>query len=656
MDFKTLYNEILTEGKTELEKIKEEIAKISVKYGEKAATALENLLEVVQAHSTALKSFQKKTPKPTLSKKIDINNPKNNKEREKISEYKTALVAYKAGYEDLQHTKLNALVPILDSVKAINVPEKDPCGLEYTQGNSKVGDDTIIINMGPATVCDSAKAGKCDLYFLGFCYAQNNESTHKLAIVKRFREKLQWKFGNPTTIATQISDVILKLRKRGDKIKYVRFNESGDFATPNDATPNDVSKFEQVVEETNKLLGSDPVIFYTYTHRSDLFETYKPKSKELIIQGSGKFGETGKEKPFFVHNCFMGIDYGIVVNLLENGKLNDSDELKTALGLPLDKPIKNVVYCPGNCFGCLLCKTKKEGVDNGRLILVMNHGMGAELTNAVKDVTKQLRDLFKQNANQILKLNASNIPDALKKAIFSTQYFHENSVVEKLLLYTMPRYNNKTKVTKPPLVDIDSIYPFIMDMRESFKKEVKANPKSQILKATRRFLDLQTGKASDEALLQFIDKTRQKIKRGEVITDVPETSGPTDVPTVAVNSSYKLNGNLLTEGKKFDISKVSSVNLANMALDGSLAKFNGFKTENDLYPDGNPDKEVEETPQPAPVQAPTATAMPTTPATPAPTAPTAPTTGEVVADSLRVQKNMRKILGEKKCIILKNRL
>ena len=111
----------------------------------------------------------------------------------------------------------------------------------------------------------------------------------------------------------------------------------------------------------------------------------------------------------------------------------------------------------------------------------------------------------------------------------------------------------------------------------------------------------------------------------------------------------------LTESKKFkqiDLNKLNSIQLANLAVTGTLAKFEQFVSPDEF-------EEIEETVPATPEvakQAPTATAMPTTPATPAQTAPTAPTAGEVVADSLRVQRNMRKILGEKKSVVLRNRI
>ena len=98
---------------------------------------------------------------------------------------------------------------------------------EYTIGNKKIGKDTLIFNMGSATNCPSKKLGLCK--HCDKCYALKAEKMYPQVLP--FRQK-QEKYWLNTSIDLIIDDFVLALTKHKN-IKYVRFNESGDFHSDN---------------------------------------------------------------------------------------------------------------------------------------------------------------------------------------------------------------------------------------------------------------------------------------------------------------------------------------------------------------------------------------------------------------------------------------
>lgn len=188
-----------------------------------------------------------------------------------------------------------------------------PKNLVYSKGNSKLGKDTMIFNMGAAIDCPSRKLGMCQVCLgKGVCYALKAEVQYQgdksSAIRKRRTQGQQWKKFSVENLAGQMASAIEKYG-----IKYVRINESGDLADQ-----SDVEKISQLAD----LLKGKAVV-YMYTARKDL--NFKKVSKNLVINGSG----------FKVHNDFHFVPKA------------DFDKI------PGDAKV-----CGGDCPNCTLCKTR----------------------------------------------------------------------------------------------------------------------------------------------------------------------------------------------------------------------------------------------------------------------------------------------------------
>lgn len=182
-----------------------------------------------------------------------------------------------------------------------------------SNGNMKIGKDTLIFNIQSATDCISRKLGLCKVP--DKCYAMKSERMYKQVLPYRRRQEKEWDEKGFRQLATELKGTIE--RKRVNKIKYVRFNEAGDFRDQ-----EDVKKLYAIAQ----LLPD--VIFYGYTARKDLDWLNRPKN--VIVNGSG----------FMVDNSFTVI------------KKNEIDG----------------IICPGNCRNCHLCKSQ-----GGRDIKVKVH-------------------------------------------------------------------------------------------------------------------------------------------------------------------------------------------------------------------------------------------------------------------------------------------
>lgn len=175
--------------------------------------------------------------------------------------------------------------------------------LLVSNGNHKMGKDTLIFNMTSATDCPSRVRGLCQLSDSSKCYAMKAERQYPSVLPYRRRQYDYWSTTTATFIA---SDLRAKLKRMGGKIKYIRFSEAGDFSTQAD------------INKLNWIARSIPeVVFYGYTARSDL--DYFDLAPNLVINGSG----------FMVSNEFT-----------------------------VNKGSKYV--CPGNCRNCDYCKVAEN--------------------------------------------------------------------------------------------------------------------------------------------------------------------------------------------------------------------------------------------------------------------------------------------------------
>ena len=200
--------------------------------------------------------------------------------------------------------------------------------LEVSIGNRKIGNDTLIFNMGSATDCPSLKLGYCKLGKK--CYAFKAERLYPNAKPYRDRQAKYWLNTSAHDIALDIFGLLQKYKMAASRIKYIRLNESGDFYSQ-----ECIEKLSKVV---NILSGSKfkHITFYTYTARKDL----DFKDAEFLVKGSSNdAGNNGKciarPKPeldkqgTFTHGMFYYKE-------------------------------EHFALCEGDCRTCMTCKRKND--------------------------------------------------------------------------------------------------------------------------------------------------------------------------------------------------------------------------------------------------------------------------------------------------------
>ena len=207
--------------------------------------------------------------------------------------------------------KLNkAIMAISEKAKEAN----NKLGVQF--GNTKLGNHTLIINMGTARECPSKALGMCNAVKNGAkCYALKAEIMYPQSAPYRQRQFTYWRKNTATKIA---NDIILKIGNRqSEPIKYVRFNEAGDFWDQ-----NDVKKLDIIA----KKLRNFGIVVYGYTARRDL----DFKNVSFLVKGSGhKKGNNG---------------------------------MTTIIGK--DDPVPEGYFlCPGSCKSCDACmKPDKQNI------------------------------------------------------------------------------------------------------------------------------------------------------------------------------------------------------------------------------------------------------------------------------------------------------
>ena len=146
--------------------------------------------------------------------------------------------------------------------------------IEISNGNMKLSKNTIIINMGSATNCPSNILGMCNAVKSGVkCYALKAEKLYPNSLKYRERQFTYWRSNSADSI---LKDIIRKISNRNSNtsIKYIRFNESGDFWDQ-----HDIKKLSTIA----KRLKNFGIITYGYTARYDL----DFKHIHFLVKGSG---------------------------------------------------------------------------------------------------------------------------------------------------------------------------------------------------------------------------------------------------------------------------------------------------------------------------------------------------------------------------------
>ena len=137
----------------------------------------------------------------------------------------------------------------------------------FSIGNLKLGKDTIIFNMSPSSHCPSKFLGMCKVG-ADKCYARKAEKMYPNVLPFRERQMDFWR------ISTQVQFIQALEKEKTKHIKYLRINESGDFANQ-----GDINRLHTIAKV---LLDRYGIITYCYTARADLDFT----DVSFIVNGS----------------------------------------------------------------------------------------------------------------------------------------------------------------------------------------------------------------------------------------------------------------------------------------------------------------------------------------------------------------------------------
>ena len=235
----------------------------------------------------------------------------------------------------------------LDYIKEGEMPSKI--------GNLKIGDDTLIINVNHALNCFSDKMGYCEHY--KDCYAKKAPNTYKNSFLYGFASEIQFNKLSIGEIIQSLEKQFIKPLKSGE-IKFIRFNEAGDFKS------FDIfKKANKVAEYFFKEYG---IVSYSYTHNKELKDQQKAiKNSYIIINWSFSMDKEYKQ--------------AITCNKLEDLVKYYNDD--------------NYIICTGKCYHCSYCKDKNDL----RTVVFVNHykdtieaGLKAGLSlNQLKDLEAQ---------------------------------------------------------------------------------------------------------------------------------------------------------------------------------------------------------------------------------------------------------------------------
>ena len=248
---------------------------------------------------------------------------------------------------------------------------------EYSLGNVKVGSDTIIVNMSTATNCMSLKLGLCPLGSSGKCYALNPEIRYVAVRKYRERQAKQWHCMTPNAMG----EAFIAISNHDKSIKFVRLNESGEFRGPDDI--DKLKKIAAYVKNKNSSL-----IFYTYTHRTDLFKDGESSNMgdNVVINGSN----------FMVDNAFKSVEYPDYMEVVR--KLKDRRTRFCNGEKVISK--ERITECVGSCAVCDKCKVKRK-----QFIYIPIHGARSKY----EMYKRKTRNAFIKNPqiNEIIKSNKS---------------------------------------------------------------------------------------------------------------------------------------------------------------------------------------------------------------------------------------------------------
>lgn len=257
------------------------------------------------------------------------------------------------------------LISIVKEFKGVSPTSK---ALDYVNnnvmpvkiGNKKIGDDTIIINTNHALNCYCSKKGYCNMK--KDCYAKKSSNTYVNSCLYNLAAEINFKKLSAEKIISDIEGVI---NSADSDIKFIRFNEAGDFIN--------YDLFKKANKIATYFMKKYDIISYTYSHNKELEEYITDIYNSNIVLNYSYNIKTSLD----VKKCIV-IDKSDIYNYI-----NDN----------------NYVICGGVCSNCSYCKNKKEK----RTVIFVNH-KNKSTKKILKEVLSK-KDLIKLEALKLRDYN-----------------------------------------------------------------------------------------------------------------------------------------------------------------------------------------------------------------------------------------------------------
>jgi len=210
-------------------------------------------------------------------------------------------------------------------------------GLNMAIGNTKLGNDTLILNMGSAGNCPSAAMGSCKLGKK--CYALKAERLYVGCRPYRDQQEEYWLNHTAEEIAADMVQLVTTKKRRVNgklqplykSINWLRFNEAGDFWGQ-----SCIEKLEVIAQALRKY----KIWVYGYSARADLDFS---KVYKFSCKGSGHDnGNNGKT--------------------IARSKAAINEAVQLMSGGPDDVDVRSIggeafAVCKMDCKICDLCKS-----------------------------------------------------------------------------------------------------------------------------------------------------------------------------------------------------------------------------------------------------------------------------------------------------------
>lgn len=225
-------------------------------------------------------------------------------------------------------------------------------------GNEKIGDDTIIINTNHALNCYCSKKGYCSMK--KDCYAKKSSNTYINSCLYNLAAEVNFK---KLSVEKIIADIEAIIKTADTDIKFIRFNEAGDFIS--------YDMFKKADKIAAYFKNNYDIMSYTYTHNIELEDYIKDIDNSNIVLNYSYDVKTSLD----VKKCIV-INKSDIYNYL-----NDN----------------NYVICGGVCSNCSYCKNKNEK----RTVIFVNHKN--------KSIKKILKEIL--NKKELIKLEALKLKD-----------------------------------------------------------------------------------------------------------------------------------------------------------------------------------------------------------------------------------------------------